>query len=140
MIVSIGPRRAALAVDVPSAAFVAASVERDTFPAVGDDGEAVRVVVEVLRQHGGMAPRALIGGKFEPGGTDLLVDVSISERGKERRTCRSQLGRRLVPGLPSEFAWPVFDGLRRAAKLPAGQLTVDRAGYDPVESSPLMFE
>lgn len=86
-------------------------------------------------------PRALLGAAYTPGGGgELLIEAQtsgVSTSGNP--SCRSQLSRALVPGLPDEFARSVVDGLVRRA-LPGGRITVDRAAFDPVESSPLAFE
>jgi hypothetical protein len=102
---------------------------------------ANRAVVEILRQGGGLAPRALVGGIFTPAGDKLVIKVtSLVESPDSWAACNSQLWRPFYRGLPAEFADSVMDGLIRRAKFPAGLLLVDRAGFDPVESSPLAFE
>jgi hypothetical protein len=97
-------------------------------------------MVEILRQSGGMSPRALIGGTWTPRVDDgLLVEVGFSGRGLGGvPTCVSVLSRPLVPGLPEEYAQPVVDALLDAG-LPSGRIVIDRAGHDPVDSSPSAF-
>lgn len=86
-------------------------------------------------------PRALLGGVYAPGGENELV-IEVGTSGPSfagAPTCASQLWRPLVPGLPEEFALPSVNGLLRIA-LPPGRVVLDRAAFDPVESSPLAFE
>ena len=54
---------------------------------------------------------------------------------------RALAGRLLIPGLPAEFAQPVLDGVMQASTIAgvAGLLMVDRAAYDPVDSSRRVF-
>jgi hypothetical protein len=75
-----------------------------------------------------------------PGSGEVVLAVGVSgdDLDGELKVV-SQLGRPLAAGLPAEFATAVVDGLRRRP-LPAGRLLVDRAGHDPVDSSPLAFE
>lgn len=56
-----------------------------------------------------------------------------------KHSCKSRLWTPLIPGLPDEFAQSVVDGFIRRP-LPAGRIVVDRAAFDPVESTPLAFE
>ena len=61
-----------------------------------------------------------------------------------RRGCRSTLRRRkphagLLVELV-ELAEPALAGLSRTTAVPPGVVTIDRAGYDPVETSPLIAE
>jgi hypothetical protein len=87
-----------------------------------------------------MLPRALVGGHFVPDEGDPVIEIAVSDADLQDGTSVvSRLWRPLVPGLPAEFANAVVDGLRRRP-IPRGLLRIDRAGYDPVESSPLAFE
>lgn len=85
-------------------------------------------------------PRALLGGVFTPdGGKELLVEVFTSGRGSQGQpTCESRLSSPLIPGLPDEFAHSVVGGLV-GGRLSGGRVIVDRAAFDPVESSPMAF-
>lgn len=143
VIVSVGPRQAAVTEDEGTASY---SVERVICGEIDPTGaaansEPVRAVVEILRQSGGLAPRALIGGIFTPAYGRAMVELAISasDPAADAR-CNSRLWRPLVSGLPQEFAHSVMGGIVRRARLPVGNLVVDRAGFDPVESSPLAFE
>lgn len=100
-------------------------------------------MVEVIRYVGGMAPRALIGGEFisndDSAALDIEVGVSDYLGAGQPVTCASRLWRPLVPGLPPEFAEPALSGMLRIAVLPPGDLRIDRAGNDEVDSSPHIF-
>lgn len=143
MIIRDGPRWASVALDELSAAYAASSVLREfvDVPAAGSGGRRARAVVEILKQGGGLAPRALLGGEFVPANDDgLIIEVTVlTDLTASVPSCRSQLWRPLMAGLPPEFAQSVIDGIVRRP-LPSGRLVVDRAGHDPVESSPLAFE
>jgi hypothetical protein len=106
-------------------------------------GGPVRVVVEVQRRFGGLAPRALLGGVFTPGlDTDTVFEVDFNRWGEgPAAVCPSRLWKRpFVAGLPEEFAPAVLDGLTDGGPgLPGGVLRVDRAGADEVESSSAVF-
>lgn len=143
MIVSMGTRRVSILEDEPTASFSVERVLRETI--AGEPRQngflSVRATVEILRHGGGMMPRALLGGVLtasERG--ELLIEVQTSGPGAQgSRTCTSQLSKPLIPGLPDEFAKTAMDGLVRRAR-PSGRIVVDRAAFDPVESSPLAFE
>jgi hypothetical protein len=143
MIVSVGPRLAAVSAEEGTAAYLAEGVRFETVSGDTIPGTApVRAVVEILRQGGGLAPRALVGGIFVPSDGGLTVKVAWSAGDPVAGpACKSQLSRQpLVRGLPEEFARPVMTGITRRLRLPSGVLSVDRGGYDPVESSPNAFE
>lgn len=116
---------------------------------------AARVLVEVQLQHGGIAPRALVGGSFNAGaGEDVLFEVLVGApfdvvvgpqaEGGHPKVCPSRLWRRpFTAGLPEEFAPAVLRGLadgRCPARLPPGVLSLDRAGFDERESGTPSFE
>lgn len=143
MIVTRASRKAAVLTDEPTAAFVVTRVDTQSLPAVAASGSGVdvRASVEILRHTGGQLPRALVGGTFTSGTGGLTVQVGSSDGGLETpETCQSHLWKPFALGLPHEFANSVMDGLLRRSSLPGGKLTVDRGGFDPVESSPLAFE
>lgn len=106
-----------------------------------------RAVVELRAVAGGLRPRGLLGGEFAPRpGTEIMFRLGHSGAlglGAPA-TCPSVIGgQALVAGLPVEFAQAALDGLVRvqcAAALPAGVLSIDRGGYDEVESSQMVFE
>ncbi|GAB2660588.1 hypothetical protein GCM10027088_43690 [Nocardia goodfellowii] len=113
------------------------------YEAVGN----VRILVEVLRRHGGIAPRALLGAEFIAGnGPSTLIEVGVASFGMlesdDQPTCRSRLWNRpFVSGLPTELASAVLRGLtaRPHIVLPPGVLRVDRAGFDVMNSSEKIF-
>ncbi|MBO3094996.1 hypothetical protein [Cellulomonas dongxiuzhuiae] len=143
MIISVGSRRAAVVGDESTAAFATEGVVRETTSshAASTSDAPARCVVEILRRGGGLMPRALVGGAFTPHeGEDLVIEVRTS--GTEPAgapTCASTLWSPLVPGLPEEFVRPSVAGVLKGG-LPAGRFTLDRAAFDPVESSPMAFE
>lgn len=141
MIVSLASRSISVAVDDPSAAFTSAGAVEIAIDSSVEPLEQRRALVELRRFHGGMAPHVIVGGIFQPGGTSLRIRVEYTSSTPRRRTCRSQLGRqKLYPGLPEELVEPILSGFSRFATLPPGVLTVDRGGWHPVESSPLIAE
>jgi hypothetical protein len=146
VILTSGPRRIAIFADEPTAAYDSDVVRCESVVVSAADlpgAGSVRAGVEILRQGGGLAPRALLGGSFTHGHGDLVFEVrSVADAHQSAQvaTCRSQLWKPLIPGLPTEFADSVIDGLIRRPVPTTGRLVVDRAGYDHVESSPLAFE
>lgn len=103
----------------------------------------VRALVEVQRRFGGLAPRALVGGQFvlDTGfATVFEVYVGIGPADRSSPECRSRLWKRpFTVGLPVDFAPATLRGFRDHDTLPAGILTLDRAGFDVVESSAVVF-
>lgn len=146
MIVAAGPRKICVLEDEATAEYTKTSVITGSAAAASPvpRGSRGRAVVEVIRYAGGMAPRALIGGEFI-GNDDsavLVIDVGVSDclPAGQPVTCASRLWRPLVPGLPPEFADPSLAGMLRTTVLPPGDLHIDRAGYDEVDSSAHIFE
>ena len=128
-----------------SAAYRAAEWLRSSRPAVDAVGNPVRIHVEVLRRFGGLAPRALVGGQFVPGrGDQTQFAVAVAPFGlfdaDGEPTCPSELWKEpFTVGLPIEFARAVASALSEGPGLPAGTLTIDRAGFDLVNSSETIF-
>lgn len=118
---------------------------RSSRPAVAAGANPVRMHVEVLRRFGGLAPRALVGGQFVPGqGDQTQFAVALATFGlfdaDDEPTCPSELWKEpFTVGLPSEFARAVASALSEGPGLPAGTLTIDRAGFDLVNSSEIIF-
>lgn len=143
MIIPVGSRTASVLDDEPTALFGAERVIRESLPgpANGNPLHPARAVVEVIRHGGGLMPRALLGGAYGPDGQgELVIDVPTSGASLDGTpSCTSRLSRALVPGLPDEFAQSVVGGLVRRA-LPNGRTVIDRAAFDPTDSSPLAFE
>jgi hypothetical protein len=110
------------------------------------NARGVRAVVEVERRSGGIIPHALVGGELVRGEAGVLAfEVNVGSRFEAggKRTCRSYLRRRkLIPGLPREFAEAAVDGLVRVPidEGIAAAVRVDRAAYDDVDSSQIAFE
>lgn len=143
MIISTNARQASIVTDELTAAFDSSATREQAIAVTASESSArpVRATVEILRHTGGLMPRALVGGAFTPS-TDSRLVVEVATSGPNvtgAPTCTSELGKPLVPGLPDEFASSVIDGLIRRAP-PGGRIFVDRAAFDPVESSPLAFE
>jgi hypothetical protein len=137
--------RVALDTDEARARFVAAGQRTLSQPSntLVVSGGAVRVLVEVQRRFSGHSPRALLGARYEPGeGGATMFEVGFGVMAVDHETaCPSRLHKRpYLPGLPEEFSAAVLDGLAHGgAELPAGTVTVDRAGFDEVESSTFVF-
>lgn len=138
---------AAVSVDIPQAAYkttaeVGFSLQASTDLRVVAHG--VRYTVEVQRR-GGITPRALLGGEFlvstgDASTVNILVGDPWDEAGKH--VIKSELNRLrgFVPGLPTDFVEGVRSGLMQNDwPLPPGVLTIDRAGYDVMESSSPIF-
>jgi hypothetical protein len=144
MIISSGTRQASVIDDEPTASFALGRtiLESVQTKSSRDALRPVRAVVEIVRHGGGLMPRALLGGAFTPreDGAELLIEVQTSgEGGTGKPSCKSRLWTPLVPGLPGEFVQSVVDGFIRRPT-PAGRIVVDRAAFDPVESSTMAFE
>ncbi|GAB3566857.1 hypothetical protein GCM10027405_26460 [Arthrobacter alkaliphilus] len=142
MIIATGTRRVWIDQDGLGAAFVADRIIHRSVPSWPNENFArpSRAVVEILRFGGGLRPRALLGGVFQPSRAGELV-VEVGATGKTVAgvsSCASQLSSSMVPGLPDEFAQSVAGGLV-ARPLPGGLIVVDRAAFDPVDSSPFAF-
>ncbi len=106
---------------------------------------SIRIHVESLRRFGGLTPRALIGGQFVPGPGDR-TEISVGVAGfglfdaDDEPTCPSGLwSQPFTIGLPGEFAGPVAKALGEGTRLPPGTLTIDRAGFDLMNSSEMIF-
>jgi hypothetical protein len=149
MIIDDGKRAVSVVSDEESARYTSVGQLHGARPAKATPtgAEAIRAVVEVRRRQGGMSPRALIGGRFEPRESgEVTIDVLVSDTPLglgQPATCASNLGTPLVPGLPDEFGSAALTGLTSGGlevALPPGVLTVDRAGYDEVESASQIFE
>ncbi|MEV5719235.1 hypothetical protein AB0L41_35575 [Amycolatopsis mediterranei] len=101
--------------------------------------------VEVLRRFGGLAPRTLVGGQFTPGqGDQTQFAVAVATFGlfdaDDEPTCPSASWKEpFTAGLPSEFARAVASALDEGPGLPAGTLTIDRAGFDLANSPEMIF-
>jgi hypothetical protein len=114
-------------------------------PDGSESGYQGRLVVELRRNMGGMMMRAQLGGEFVAGFAQTGLQVCVAEQPFDSgipETCRSPLGKPLIPGLPSDFAQSALNGLAEngaAAPLPAGLLRVDRAGHDLMGSSQEAF-
>ncbi|WP_329055362.1 hypothetical protein OG738_17995 [Amycolatopsis sp. NBC_01488] len=128
-----------------SAAYQAAEWLRSSLPAIAAPANPIRMHVEVLRRFGGLAPRALLGAQFVPGqGSQTQFAVAVATFGlfdaDDEPTCPSVLWKEpFTVGLPSEFARAVANALAEGPSLPAGLLTIDRAGFDLINSSEMIF-
>lgn len=141
MIVNLGSRVASVEIDDATAAFASAGATEIVIAAVQGRADQRRALVELRQFHGGLAPHVIVGGVFEPGGNFLRLRIQHGAAAVGRRSCRSKLRRpKLQAGLPTELVEPALAGLSRTASLPPGVVIVDRAGYDPVETSPLITE
>jgi hypothetical protein len=118
-----------------------------TLPFVDHGGGSARsAVVETRKNYGGFSAAACLGGRFDPGGETLvveLVDMSRPLPAGGDLQVTSDLGSNLVPGLPREYARGAFIGLVDAAMflpLPSGRLRVDIAAHDERDSSLMAFK
>ena len=138
---------AALLDDDEAAAYDVVEWRRSSRPASRSSATSseVRMMVEVLRRFGGLAPRALVGGRFTPNpGGQTVLEIGIGhefEVGTVVATYPSRLwSRGFALGLPPDFVEGVSKGIDGASDLPAGVLTIDRGGFDEVNSSEVIFE
>lgn len=137
----LGARSVAIVDDELSAAYPSENVTSAEIPVGEGSATPARSLVELRRFHGGAAPHVLIGGSYTPGVGRLVLVVNTCSEVASRRSCRSMLGaRRLFPGLTDEFVEPIIGGLCRHAGTGPGLITIDRFGFDPVETSPLAAE
>ncbi|MFC5907250.1 hypothetical protein [Streptacidiphilus monticola] len=128
--------------DAPAAAYPRQRRLRTGFPAGAGTGSlGFRALVELHRNHGGTAPRFVLGGMLATRrGRHLDLDVRESGDDWAGTPFEGPSGVRYQPGLPSEYSCAVQDGC--AEELSAGQpvggtLVIDRAGHMG-ESSPLL--
>ena len=112
---------------------------------VGHQAGQARAIIEVHKFSGGKSQRAMVGGDIRlvgQGARTIRVGQSAGLTLGAAATCRSELARALVPGLPPEFARAALNGISRtsADRPPAFLITVDRSAYDEVNSSEFSFE
>lgn len=140
MIIELQSRMVSVDRDQPSAVFAPDQVMIVELAGNVANVPCCRAVVELRQFQGGMAPHVLVGGKYEPGGERLIVKVGTMAVLARRRTCAARFGRRLIPGLLEEYGESVLGGLARTLQLGPGVVTIDRFGFDPVETSELATE
>ena len=107
------------------------------------DPEELRIVVELLRAHGGFRVRALLGGVFRglPTRDRLVLATHFAPEPwalDRPRDVPSDLGGPLACGLPADFAETAHRDLLSslgAAGVPAGVFGMDLAAHDPVDTS-----
>lgn len=142
-IVKIGQWSVAVSDDEPTAVFpISEWLDRRHAPSHEGGYRRIRLVVEVKQPRGGHNARALLGGELHDAEQIVLRVAQSSPTGLgAQASCHAQLGRDLVPGLPPEFAGPTLGALdQRIADLGSGEIVIDRAAYDEVDSSPFAFE
>ena len=140
MIVDLGPRAVSVTSDEPTAVFQATAMRTVELIPKREHSETRRALVELRRFQGGLAPHALLGGEYVPGGEVVVIRVGEGHP-DGRRTCRVKLGgRKMIPGLPSDLMESALGGLARTLELAAGVVSIDRAAFDPVDTSPLAVE
>ncbi|WP_369262149.1 hypothetical protein [Streptomyces sp. R35] len=104
-------------------------------------GVRSRAVLELQQNYGRLQFRALVGGEFVPGEGDRIAwRVRCWETARPTPQ-QGLLPGALLPGLPARLDHAAAMGLwanLNAGALPAGQLVIDRAGYNQ-ESSPALF-
>ena len=145
-LVEEGRWRASVETDQPQASYDVKGwlTWDDPEPRRCPDFPVLRAVLELRRTPRSVSSAALGGGELRHADGLHFYVAQPSERMTvgARASCPSSLSKPLVPGLTRELAQAVLDGLVRVPVTPqhCGQLTVDRAGYDEVESSPFVFE
>lgn len=101
-------------------------------------GVRSRALLELQQNYGRLQFRALVGGEFVPGEGDRIVWRVRCWETVRPTPQQGLLPGALLPGLPARLDDAAAMGLRanlNAGALPAGQLVIDRAGYNQ-ESSP----
>jgi hypothetical protein len=102
----------------------------------------VRALVEVQRRFGGLAPRAVLGGKLVTADTDeILVEVVYGSDSGSGFLSSELWNKPLTVGLPKSFASAALQAIVSMdnSSLLNGTLLVDRAGFDAVESAEPIF-
>lgn len=158
-LIQIGGRSLAICEDDERARYVSVDRIAEARPSRAMEGESphsVRLLIDLQRNFGGLAPRALLGGQFsaQPG-NDTTYEVLVGGDFNALSAIRDQQvdirllegahrGWPLIPGLPHEFAPATLRGLTDDewcdVELPSGILVVDRAGFDEQGSSAVIFE
>lgn len=116
----------------------------------------MRLAVDLERDYGGLASRALLGGQFTPRpGLETLYEVWVgasfdelsvehANRLETHSINKGQCDSPLIPGLPQEFGRAVLQGISSdqwcPSIAPPGLFIVDRAGFDEQGSSSAIFE
>jgi hypothetical protein len=145
MIITEGARSVALSNDEPAAAYSSTQIVSRSWPS-SDAAQAsttIRAVVEVYRRISGNPQRALLGAEFAPdSGTVLELKIGVCPYSDEHvaPTYGGAFQHPLVPGLPEEFAETIVRRVEATQEFRTGTLTIDRAAYDPVDSSYSAFD
>lgn len=100
MIVDLGPRAVSITADEPTAAFDANVVREVELTPTREQSETRRALVELRRFHGGMAPHALLGGQYVPGGETVVIRVGEG-LGGQAFLSRPTRGPKVDPGNPT---------------------------------------
>ena len=98
---------------------------------------AKRISVEIARNAGSMMPWSCLSVELRAYPTNSLRLV-VPHTGSTRLAgieCQGLLGRRMVLGLPLEFAQGVLDEWMSLTAPVSGSLTVIGSAYDPVNSA-----
>ena len=108
------------------------------------DHASVEIFAELRRRSSGVVPIAILGATYRPGTGPLVIRVAATGEYTlgGTRDLRSRLVRRLVSGLPLEYATVVLAEIARSAAelgFPGGIIEVNRGGYDEVDSSKFAF-
>jgi hypothetical protein len=83
----------------------------------GHQSAQARAVIEVFKSAGGKNQRAMVGGEIHLIGQpvrSIRIAQSSGLTLGAATTCRSELSRALVPGLPPEFARATLNGINHA--------------------------
>lgn len=117
------------------------SAERWVAP-VNLNAQPTRAIVELLRKVSGNPQSALIGAEYAPndsGYVELVMTFMGDWQSGRSATYDSPLWSALVPGLVSDYAPSIREGLFSAGRVPSGVIMVDRAAYHEVDSSYAVF-
>jgi hypothetical protein len=106
--------------------------------------QSVRVVIEIQRRFGGLAPRAFIGGSFTVSNTDkaVLEIRHLPEMSSPGSFAGHLWSKQFLAGIPLEFCDGIRQGIEREVngEIPGGLLVIDRGGFDEIESSAVIFQ
>lgn len=158
MTIRVGGRSITLVEPDEYAQYAAVDRLRAAAPAGGNSAEAqpVRLAVDLERNYGGLASRAMLGGRFIPRpGVETLYEVFVgrsfdelslahANRFEARPINNERCVSSLIPVLPQEFGRAVLQEMLSdqwcPVTVPPGIFVIDRAGFDEQGSSSAIFE
>jgi hypothetical protein len=102
----------------------------------------VSAVVEVQRRFGGLAPRALLGGSLTVANSgEVAIRIAYGDGGDSTIFPSELWSHGFTVGLPKSFASAVLQTFlsRDDVVIPCGNLVIEQAGFDPIESASPVF-